>query len=106
MAKKERIAKTPGTPMYSRQQLSELLRAEGESYFTRPANGRPSKFEKDLAELTPEDRVATEIKILEYHMPKMRSTDLSVSATINMRVEDRLRALCGDGIPWVSEAED
>lgn len=106
MAKKERVGKNPELPMYQKQQLHERLRTEGIDYFTRPANGKLSKFEKDMAELTPEDRVATEIKLLEYHMPKMRSTDLSVSATINMRIEDRLRALCGDGIPWVTDSED
>lgn len=35
-----------------------------------------SDFERDMAELSPDDRVNAEIRILEYHTPRMKAIDV------------------------------
>lgn len=63
-------------------------------------NGKPvvaSDFDVDMRLLSPSDRVSAEIKILEYHQPKMKSVDvdMSVKGTVTT-IEDQLRELCGE----------
>lgn len=58
-----------------------------------------SDFERDMAELTPDDRVNAEIRILEYHTPRMKAIDVDVNADVKVHtIEDKLRALCGEGV--------
>ena len=62
-------------------------------------NGQPtimSDFEMDMAELAPDDRVNAELRLLEFHTPKMKAVDLDMSAQVNVRtIEDKLSVLCG-----------
>lgn len=56
-----------------------------------------SDFELDMAELAPDDRVNAELRLLEFHTPKMKAVDVDMSARVNVRtIEDKLSVLCGN----------
>lgn len=63
------------------------------------ADGNPlvmSDFEFDMLYLSPADRVAAELKILEFHTPRMKSQDINMEVNMGPRtIEDTLKALCG-----------
>ena len=63
-------------------------------------NGFPlniSDFEADMIALSPADRVQTEMKILEFHTPRMKSQDINMEINMGPRtIEDTLKALCGE----------
>ena len=57
-----------------------------------------SDFEADMLSLDPSDRVAAELKILEFHTPRMKSQDINMEVNMGPRtIEDTLKALCGGG---------
>lgn len=56
-----------------------------------------SDFEADLLALDPADRLMAEIKLLEFHTPKMKSQDINMEVSVGPRtIEDTLLALCED----------
>lgn len=56
-----------------------------------------SNFDLDMAQLNPGERVAAELRLLEFHTPKMKAVDVDLSATVTSQtIEDRLRSLCDD----------
>lgn len=56
-----------------------------------------SQFEIDMAMMAPDDRVNAELRLLEFHTPKMKAIDMDVNANVNvLTIEDKLRALCGE----------
>lgn len=56
-----------------------------------------SDFEVDMLALDPSDRVAAELKILEFHTPRMKSQDINMEVNMGPRtIEDTLKALCGE----------
>lgn len=63
------------------------------------ADGIPlemSDFEADMLALDPAERVAAELKILEFHTPRMKSQDINMEVNAGPRtIEDTLAALCG-----------
>lgn len=66
-----------------------------------------SKFELDLADMAPDDRVVAEIKLLEFHTPKMKSVDVDMNAHVNaITIEDRLRILSSDSAKDYKEDEE
>lgn len=57
-----------------------------------------SDFEFDMKFLSPADRVAAELKIMEFHTPRMKSQDINMEFNVGPRtIEDTLLALCGGG---------
>lgn len=56
-----------------------------------------SDFEMDMMQLAPDDRVAAELRLLEFHTPKMKSVDvdMDIHGTVHT-IEDRLKELCGE----------
>lgn len=55
-----------------------------------------SDFEADMISLDPADRVAAELKILEFHTPRMKSQDINMEVNMGPRtIEDTLASLCG-----------
>lgn len=90
-----------GTPN-KENPLKGFIRAHSLSYF-EPKNVKfngqvtiMSDFELDMAELAPDDRVNAELRLLEFHTPKMKAVDLDMSAQVNVRtIEDKLSSLCG-----------
>lgn len=56
-----------------------------------------SDFEADMIALGPNDRVTAELRLLEFHTPKMKAVevDMDLHAT-TITIEDRLRQLCGE----------
>lgn len=55
-----------------------------------------SDFEFDMKFLSPADRVAAELKIMEFHTPRMKSQDINMEVNMGPRtIEDTLKALCG-----------
>ncbi len=65
------------------------------------ADGKPlvmSDFEFDMMYLSAADRVSAELKILEFHTPRMKSQDINMEVNMGPRtIEDTLKALCGGG---------
>lgn len=65
------------------------------------AAGNPlvmSDFEFDMKFLSPADRVTAELKIMEFHTPRMKSQDINMEINMGPRtIEDTLMALCGVG---------
>ncbi len=56
-----------------------------------------SDFEADMIALSPGERVNAELRLLEFHTPRMKAVDMDMNihgATIT--IEDRLRDLCKD----------
>ncbi len=56
-----------------------------------------SDFEADMIALSPNERVNAELRLLEFHTPKMKAVevDMDMRAT-TVTIEDRLRELCGE----------
>lgn len=55
-----------------------------------------SDFEADMIALEPSERVAAELKILEFHTPRMKSQDINMEVNMGPHtIEDTLNALCG-----------
>ncbi|ROT10056.1 hypothetical protein EEL33_01295 [Muribaculaceae bacterium Isolate-037 (Harlan)] len=65
------------------------------------SNGFPlnlSDFEADMLALDPAERMSAELKILEFHTPRMKSQDINMEVNMGPRtIEDTLKALCGCG---------
>lgn len=54
-----------------------------------------SDFEADMLALDPSDRLVAEIKILEFHTPRMKSQDINMEVNLTPKtIEDTLEALC------------
>lgn len=91
-----------GTPN-KENPLKGFIRAHSLSYF-EPKNVKlddkvtiMSDFELDMAELAPDERVNAELRLLEFHTPKMKAVDVDMSARVNVRtIEDKLSVLCGE----------
>ncbi|WP_438590496.1 hypothetical protein [Duncaniella muris] len=56
-----------------------------------------SDFEADMIALSPNERVNAELRLLEFHTPKMKAVevDMDVHGSV-VTIEDRLRELCGE----------
>lgn len=67
---------------------------------TDHASGLPlniSDFEADMIALSPNERVNAELRLLEFHTPKMKSVEMDLDAKVNVNtIEDRLNELCGE----------
>lgn len=87
-----------GTPNKTKKEdpLKVLLRTHSAKYFSPNSKG-VSQFDLDLQEMAPEARANIEVKIVDFHTPKMKAVDMDVNAEVKMRtIEDKLRALCGN----------
>lgn len=91
-----------GTPNKDTE-LKAILRRHSAEYF-RPRvigegeNAREaSDFDLDMETLNPQERVTAEIRLMEFHTPKMKSVDIDLAAqTAPVTIEDKLRLLCRD----------
>lgn len=75
--------------------IFSAIREHNIQYFcTRDEMGL-TQFDIDCEALTPMDRANIEVKLLEYHQPKMKSVDMNVSGDFNidLTIEDSLRQL-------------
>lgn len=64
------------------------------------ADGNPremSDFDVDMMLLDSNERVNAELRLLEFHTPKMKAVevDMDVHGSV-LTIEDRLRELCGE----------
>lgn len=63
------------------------------------ASGRPltiSDFDADMIALNPNDRIAAELRLLEFHTVKMRAVEVDMEMRASaITIEDQLRDLCG-----------
>lgn len=82
--------------------LKELLRGYSTAYLTprpqiHPITGEPvvaSDFELDMAVLSPGDRLSAQLRILEFHTPKIKAIEVDLDARVAApTIEDRLAAL-------------
>lgn len=66
-----------------------------------------SDFDVDMLALAPDDRVNAELRLLEFHTPKMKAIDVDMNAHVNVRtIEDKLRILCGEDEDDDDEEDD
>lgn len=101
-----------GTPN-KENPLKGFIRAHSLSYF-EPKNVKfndkatiMSDFELDMAELAPDERVNAELRLLEFHTPKMKAVDVDMSAKVNVRtIEDKLSVLCGEDTEEDDDEDD
>lgn len=95
---------TGGSREIQRQRLTQD--AEGNVYKDidliplTDSKGNPvtmSDFEADMIALNPNERVNAELRLLEFHTPKMKAVevDMDVRGSVTT-IEDRLRELCGE----------
>ena len=81
-----RIKGTPNKPKPQKQ----ILQALSAEYWDS------QRMRDDLESLEPRDRLLVELKIMEFHTPKMQATAIDVSSSGTKTREDRLAALCGE----------
>lgn len=87
-----------GTPN-KQNPLKGYLSAHSMKYFEpSEENNGLSQFEADLLAMKPEDRVQAEIKLLKYHTPEMKSTevDLTIDEDENKTMDERLAELSAE----------
>lgn len=74
------------------------------------ASGRPlsiSDFDADMIALNPNDRVAAELRLLEFHTAKMKAVEVDMEMRASaITIEDRLRDLCGGSDNGDEDEED
>lgn len=74
------------------------------------ASGRPltiSDFDADMIALTPNDRIAAELRLLEFHTAKMKAVEVDMEMRASaITIEDRLRDLCGSSDNGYEDEED
>lgn len=67
---------------------------------TDHSSGNPlniSDFEADMIALSPNERVNAELRLLEFHTPKMKAVEVDMDIhSSDITIEDRLRELCGE----------
>lgn len=55
-----------------------------------------SDFDVDMMVLEANERANAELRLLEFHTPKMKSVDVDVTQRTTLTIEDRLKQLCGE----------
>lgn len=65
-----------------------------------------SDFDVDMLKMKPEDRVFAEVKLLEFHTPKMKSVDVDMAVQDRKTIEDRLLELSGEDEDDWDDTED
>lgn len=63
------------------------------------ADGNPlqmSDFDVDMMVLDANERVSAELRLLEFHTPKMKAVEVDMDVHSSVTIEDRLRELCGE----------
>lgn len=87
-----------GTPN-KENPIKGFIKTHSLAYFEpkETEHGFVSEFDLDMAELEATDRVNAELRLLEFHTPKMKAIDVDMNAHVNVRtIEDKLRMLCGE----------
>lgn len=97
-----------GTPN-KENPLKGFIRAHSMDYFQpKPTErGIMSNFELDMLLLDPTDRVNAELRLLEFHTPKMKAVDVDMNAAVNVRtIEDKLTLLSGGELDDNNDEDD
>lgn len=56
-----------------------------------------SDFDRDMLFLKPEERVSAELRLLEFHTPKMKAVEMDLDAKVSVTtIEDMLSDLCNE----------
>ncbi len=96
MKGKKTGGRTKGTPNKctpEKRAIKQLLQKHSLDYMT-PGDDGVSDFERDLQQMTPSERAAVEIKVLEFHTPRMQATSIDARlAETTVTIEDRLITL-------------
>lgn len=90
-----------GTPN-KENPLKVFLREHSLQYFEpkeqHDQDGRKfiaSDFDVDISMLAPDDRVNAELRLLEFHTPKMKAVEVDGTIDHTHTIEDLLTQLCG-----------
>ncbi len=97
-----------GVPNKEKSPIVPLLEGHSVEYFTpSEALGGKSQFDIDAKEMSPEARANLEVKILEFHTPRKKATDVNMDVQLNVRtIEDKLRSLCGNDVEEEEDEDD
>ena len=85
---------TPNKATPEKRAIKQLLQEHSIAYIT-PKDDGMSDLDRDLVGMEPAQRAMVEVKLMEFHTPKMQAT--SIDARIkeaNITIEDRLIRLC------------
>lgn len=84
---------TPNKDTPQKKAIKTLLQQHSLDYIT-PTDDGLSQLDRDLAAMKPAERAAVEVKLMEFHTPKMQSTSVDVSMQeTSLTIEDRLISL-------------
>ena len=88
-----RVAGTPN----KEKPLKSFLRQHSLAYFTPDSETGLSQYDKDLASMPASDRVDAELKLLNFHTPKMQATTVDMAVTDDKQtLAQRLAKLAED----------
>lgn len=94
MKGKKTGGRVKGTPNKDNP-LKGFIRAHSEKYFTEPVKKGLTQFELDQMNLTADDRVSAELRLLEFHQAKLKAVDANINThNVSLTIEDKLRELC------------
>lgn len=81
-----------GTPNKVSSDIKTILKQHSLRYYTEQDEQGLTAFERDLAELTPENRVNAENKILNKTVADLKAVDANIVNTqVTLSIEDKLR---------------
>ena len=108
MKGKKTGGRTKGTPNKDTPQkkaIKAILRDHSLAYITphdvvdeeTGEHSMLSQLDMDLAMMKAAERAQIEVKLMEFHTPKMKAIDVDMNAHVSVRtIEDKLRVLCGE----------
>ena len=91
-----RVKGTPNKDTPQKKAIKTLLQEHSIAYIT-PGDDGLSELDKDLAMMKPAERAQIEVKLMEFHTPKMQSTSVDVNMQdTRVTIEDKLLKLSQD----------
>lgn len=91
-----RVKGTPNKDTPQKKAIKAVLQQHSLAYITPKEDGL-SELDKDLAAMKPAERAQIEVKLMEFHTPKMQSTSVDVNMQdTRITIEDKLIKLSQD----------
>lgn len=82
-----------GTPNKINESKAPYIEKQEDAYFTEVGSDGKTQFERDMAELSPFERVTTHVRLLKYVKPELKAIDMSATVENKKTIEDTLNEL-------------
>lgn len=82
-----------GTPNKRSTSKAPYIEKQEDAYFSEEGEDGLTQFERDLAELSPFERVTTHVKLLKYVRPELKAVDMNATVEDKKTIEDTLNEL-------------